>query len=68
VNSDRSCTGVYEVAINIDLRPGPGKGRPTIFGLVVLILDDAVRRDDWNRTSGLVVPDHALSLLSYIPK
>ncbi len=67
MNSDRSCTGVSEVMISIELRPGPGE--VTIDAMLgVLMLDDAVRRDDWNRTSGLVVPDHALSLLSYIPK
>jgi hypothetical protein len=27
-----------------------------------------MRLNGWNRTSGLVVPDHALSLLSYIQK
>lgn len=27
-----------------------------------------MRLNGWNRTSGLVVPDHALSLLSYIQR
>ena len=47
-------------------KPGVDPGRKGYESS--LDADPFANRNDWSRTSGLVIPNHALSPLSYIPK
>ena len=51
-------TRIAEVTISIERRPGSGEEGVRRYS--VSWLDDAAGLGDWNRTSDLVVPDHAL--------